>query len=114
MEGVMQMSSLTDWVNDTPSMELQVLQYSLRHGYEDAGNMKEKYKQDISLEKETKKFDTNRKLMNKIFNRINRELRKRAKKEKLEKCYSDRCHDKCSDNCTCGWCLTNKGFEPLI
>lgn len=107
------MNSLS-WILITPSNQLQQLQYSLRHGYEDAGRMKDKYLRDRTLKKEAKKFDKNRKEMEIIFNAINKELRIRQKEEKLKKCYGDRCHDKCSESCTCGWCLLNKGFEPLI
>lgn len=108
------MNKNIDWVANTPSIELQILQYSLRHGYEDIEMMKERYKNNVFLKKETKKLDAHKRTMKKIFKRVNNELGKRVKNEKLEKCYPDRCHDKCSDNCTCGYCLSRKGFEALI
>ena len=102
------------WVLLAPSIQLQHLQYSLRQGYEDAGKRYDSYMAEPVLKKEAKKFTKNKREMSKLFNAINKELRTRQKEEKLEKCYGDRCHDRCTDSCTCGWCLMNKGFEPLI
>ena len=81
------------------SNTLQLIQFSLRHGYQEAKRM------------EHKNTMKNGEL---LFKQINKELRTRLKKDKLEKCEGDACHSKCSDNCMCGWCLLRKGYEPLI